>query len=407
MQRNTVFFVGLMSLLFVRVFTFGQLYISEIIILFFLLLANFRSKRNLLGKLSGGEEISRFKLFLIGALFSQVMTDIWVGSSITNLIRGFSLILFTIIDLIGIIRISRLEIRILRVLICGYGFSTFLALLLQPNVYFESHPWKFGFAYAVSLLLVLFLDHRYRLKRLLPTAILFIFSLLNFYLGARSLGLVVLVTGLVYLFSPVLLIGKGRALLILGFILCLLLLSLQAYSNLVGNGTFGQSKQAEFQQQSTSKFGLIGGGRSDFFSAVAFIRESPIIGHGSYAAVTDINRSKVIDAIGQVNPGIFQTSSSFGIGQQIPAHSIILQFWLWFGAIATLPWLWFLFTCIRYLYSSLHKYAEGSLLPIYLSCLCIWDLIFSPYGADRKFSMPLYFVIILTSLRRKELNNVD
>ena len=49
-------------------------------------------------------------------------------------------------------------------------------------------------------------------------------------------------------------------------------------------GFFEESTQEKFAQQSSGKLGVLFGGRPETLVAIQAIRDSPIIGHGSFAA---------------------------------------------------------------------------------------------------------------------------
>ena len=86
-------------------------------------------------------------------------------------------------------------------------------------------------------------------------------------------------------------------------------------------------------------------------------------------------------------------------GDRIPVHSMILQWWLFFGILGVcFP----LYLLIFYLKS--FKFSKYDPLCYYLALSGIWNVLFSPYGEAYRLLVPLTLVHLLATQRENYSN---
>jgi hypothetical protein len=374
----------------------GEIFLSEIVLYTIWIL---RKKELATAKrLSiGNFQIGTFEKILMLALASQLFTDIICGASNLDIAKGSCLILFTLFNLkilwsLGM-RYPGAENRI----ILGYAFSFFIGSLIQPNDFFKSYPWKFGFAYGTTLLIFILLQNFFTGRKYSIFFLLLAYMGINFALDTRSLGLIIFIAGVIYLLGSYFWKSKFKAVVILLSILLFVPILYNLYVSEAQNGALGVAIQQKYITQTRNTNNLLYGGRTDFFIALSQVRKSPILGQGSYAKISATNRSEIVADLVATNPNIYPLLYTYREGNMIPIHSILLQFWVWYGLLGSLPWIWYLYTMVRVLKRDLQS-AEGvSLVKSYLIALTMWDIFFSPFGSDRRFALPLFMIVMLRS----------
>jgi len=336
-----------------------------------------------------------FQKLMIGAFVAQFITDLIRGANFLDMVKGSALILFTLFNLIVILTLTMLYSGVVQNMLLGYGLSYFVSAIIQPNEYFQSYPWKFGFAYGTTLLLFIFLQRYFLHNYFVIACIILIYTALNLALDTRSLALVSLIAGANYLL--VVLLKRATwmtlAILILSFVLAPSLYSL--YASEASKGTFGLNVQQKFLDQTINTKNIFYGGRTDVYVGLSQVIDSPIFGQGSYAKISSSNRQEIITEVVRTNPNSYPLLFTFKEGKLIPIHSVILQFWVWYGIIGALPWLWYLYTIIWTLWVNIKAGKGIGLVHSYILTLAVWDILFSPFGADRRFMLPLTLIALI------------
>jgi O-antigen ligase len=328
-------------------------------------------------------------------LAAQLITDILRGINFIEMAKGSSLILFTIFNLKLVYKLNRSYVGVVDNLVLGYALSYFVGALIQPNKYFESYPWKFGFAYGATILLFIFLQKYFIHNKIVLSSCLLIFVVINLALDARSLALIVLIAMGIYLLNQ--LFKKSKVMAIVTLIASLILTPTiyTLYTSEASKGTFGLQIQQKYLDQSQNTKNLFYGGRTDVLVGLSQVKENPIVGQGSYAKISANNREEIFEEIIRNNPNLYPLLFTFREGRLIPIHSILFQFWVWYGIVGALPWLWCLYAVAWKLRKDFKTIRGVSLINCYLMSLIVWDILFSPFGADRRFSIPLYLISLL------------
>ncbi|HEX7431180.1 MAG TPA: hypothetical protein VF293_03215 [Candidatus Limnocylindrales bacterium] len=342
-----------------------------------------------------------FVVVWAGWLLGQIVTDIVVGSAFGDFARGWAAILFTITDFAAILILASTPGRA-RLFALGLAVGGLLGYLFVPNAYAASDPWKWAFAGPLGLALAAALSGPVGARRSwLPIAAFALFGALNLFFGFRSLGGVSLLTagylalGAVSGRRPVasehsmLRAAAGIALLSLSVILVL-----QLYDVAASGGLLGPDAQAKYDTQSGT-FGVLLGGRSQVLASSQAIIDSPILGHGSWAKdfkYVDLLSERLSSLGYEVGAG----PSDVGL---IPAHSYLMQSWVWAGVLGGIFWLAILGIAVRLLASLYSFRVELAPLLVYLTLLMLWNIAFSPYGFDGRLLASYGIALCLLGLR--------
>ena len=181
--------------------------------------------------------------------------------------------------------------------------------------------------------------------------------------------------------------------LIISFILAPSLYTL--YVSEASKGTFGLIAQQKYFNQSYNTENIFYGGRTDVFVGLSQIKKNPIAGQGSYAKISSSNRQEILTEITRINPNLYPLLSTYQEGKLIPIHSVLFQFWVWYGIIGALPWLWYLYTVTWTLRRNMKTGTGIGLVNSYVLTLVVWDILFSPFGGDRRLTLPLILIALI------------
>jgi hypothetical protein len=225
----------------------------------------------------------------------------------------------------------------------GLALGGIITYFVNPSDYAAYYPWKFGYGFSVTLLMVLIATVFYK-RSLLSYVTVFIIiagiGLANIIMGYRSLGGVLCLT-LSFMVSQALArnnIFKIKPMANRRFILLAAALLVGGWSvfNLYGtlaeSGLLGYDAMWKYETQKSGAYGVLIGGRTEILSSVVAIKDSPIVGHGSWA-----KNCHYTDILSEMRRkfGYFQGPENEDC--LIPTHSILLGAW---GKQAWIFWFW-------------------------------------------------------------------
>ena len=393
-RDKAVFAVMLTSSFWIKIF--GQLYVVEILFLVFVIhhVLSYDSS-----KLSIPPRIRKYLMYLFLALVAQLLTDLIRGTDSFSFLKGFSLIIFTVVNLLGLMLLTRNSHNSILIAILGWSFGLILGVLVQPSTYAQEYPWKFGFGYPITIIFLYIISRKPMKSRIILLLTLAIVGVDLFY-GARSLGAITFLAVAfclpIFNRSKEALKPTSNRISSLAFLIILVGTFFLAYSTLASQGVLGENSRAKYSQQSSSSLGLLISGRTELVSEYYAISKSPLLGYGSYAPLTEEIRQKAVTTLYQsgINPTLRELK--YGVDYMIPVHSGIFEFWLWFGILG-IP---FFLLVIK---DSLAVITTKTLNPIiaFFSIQAIWDTLFSPYMADRRIQFPLTILLLGNILTRK------
>ncbi len=356
-----------------------------------------------------GREISLAlpKFFLLLAclwLIGQVITDIVRQTPFNDWIRGWAKITFTMINFVALSML--IERRPQRVFLFSLGLALggILTYFFNPSDYAAYYPWKFGYGFAITLLMVLLATGFYKrsfFRYFVVFTIIAGIGLVNIIMGYRSLGGVLCLT-LFFLVSKSIVANHNSKLRPMGnrkFILLVTIIIVGGwsvftlYSTLAESGVLGYDALQKYETQRTGAYGVLIGGRTEILSTVIAIKDSPLVGHGSWA-----KNCLYSDILSEMRRKLGYFQSPDDDDCLIPNHSIFLGAWVESGILGAVFWFWVGITAMRTLLVVFQHNIKLDPLITFYGFLFFWDWAFSPYGATSRFVTTFYFVSFIAAL---------
>jgi O-antigen ligase len=152
----------------------------------------------------------------------------------------------------------------------------------------------------------------------------------------------------------------------------------------------GSEARNKYLIQSRGQYGLLLGGRNEIYASSQAIIDSPILGHGSWAK----DRKYVLILLELRRAG-YQIEDNILKSDLIPTHSHFFGAWVEAGIMGALFWAWVLLLVVR-IVTSLYL-VRDPLVPliVFLAINMLWDVLFSPYGHDRRIISDFSLVVLL------------
>ncbi|QWE02847.1 hypothetical protein ICV90_01785 [Polynucleobacter sp. JS-JIR-II-b4] len=301
--------------------------------------------------------------------------------------RGWSKIIFLLTDFIAIYLLIDNRVNRYLLFALGLAFGKLLTFYFNPNIYAIDEPWKFGYGAAITILAVIYVQLGISKRSVLYNiSILIILAFANIFMGFRSLGAVCLATAIMFY---VLINNQNKVVRIkfknIVFLLTLGIISFfifyKMYEYMALSGLLGAVQEDKFLNQSSGDFGFLLGGRNELFASVQAVIDSPLIGHGSWAKDPKY-RDIMFDAL--IEHGYISDNLIINDNDLIPSHSHIMGAWVEAGLMGALFWIW----TVSISFKTLSRLLAGPnplfILASFFTIGFIWDIIFSPLGAEAR-----------------------
>ncbi len=351
-------------------------------------------------------------ILMLGLVYfgAQIITDVFRETPFGDYARGWSRILFLLLSFVSCyLLIGGNRARIL----CyagGLAVGSTIHLLIHNPL--SAIGWKFGFAGSTTTLLLMSFVLVPVLRSpssLVGPMILAALGVFSAFMDFRSWGGVLMLSA-AFLSVPAVLrlfglrpkpLSYGR-MLVVG---CLLMATgfgaLKVYGSAAQSGLLGEKSRDKYETQSAlGDVGILLGGRNESLVTVQAIMDSPLIGHGSWAKDRYYAELKqlMLYRLGFTNRFIPPENDL------IPTHSHLLGAWVEAGAGGALFWfgiLMLIMASLRRLYAS-----DDPMRPylVFLMFLFIWDILFSPFGAQRRLTNGFLLVAMLYALQTASLS---
>jgi hypothetical protein len=335
-------------------------------------------------------------------LLGQILTDLVRSIPFEDYSRGWAMIGFTLTNFMVLYVLLSESSR--RIILYTFGFAGggILTYVLNPSIYAVGEPWKFGYGFGVTVLVVLVaVLFVYQSRYSFACLVLFCAATLNLYEGVRSMA------GICFLAAAYLIVQRtahdrqnsgtgmsfGNAVAVFAILVLASVAMFQMYGYCASNGLLGNKAWEKYEIESSGRYGILVGGRPEFIAGLEAVMESPILGHGSWAKDWRYGgRAEAIRAnlgYGDVGPSDTWV---------IPSHSHLIGAWVDAGILGAIFWLWVLFLPLRVLRTLYLRATPLAPLIAFFAIVLIWDIMFSPYGAERRFMTPFYLVVMLSFL---------
>ena len=388
-------------LLFLEIALIGRLFASEVLLVAFLPLLFRSAKRE-----RNWPHLPKWVFVLgLGWLAGQVITDVIRETDFLDYSRGWSKIVFTLSNFAAIFLLIAGSRR--RTLLFAFGLAVGLTLKFgyNPDTYASIDAWKFGLAWPVCLGLIIFVcSHRISQYTLLASGTMLGASALNLFLGFRSMASFFLLIAL-YLVAQRLFVmnathqirfSVGGSLFIGILVVVAAFGFFRLYSVTAASGVLGEDAQYKFELQDGPLGVLVSGRGAEVLTATEAIRDSLIIGHGSWAK--DEYYTRVLSA--QLKAlGYPPRPDKYGL---IPTHSHLFGAWVEAGVLGAVFWVAVLLVAIRTLLMCYRHRDRLTALVVFAVAYIIWMVLFSPYGAEGRLVFPFCLSVVMGSLFRIE-----
>ena len=384
------------TLQFVQVSLGGQLLGTELALLLLLpFLVVMRGRRLFQG-------LPRTYLLLGGLwLVSQIATDLLRDTSVEDYTRGWAKIVIALAAFSALYLLVAGHRRRIVLFAAGFVVGGILTYYINPHIYAEFYRWKFGLGIPLTLALVL-LSAAVNIRglKLLAVGVLAFGTLINFYLDFRSLGAIMALTT-AYAILQAFMGRRGRRVtavrprqvILLGLIvLAASFATIKGYEYAARQGLLGETAQMKYEMQAGGEYGLLLGGRSEILVSSRAIWDSPFIGHGSWAE--DCRYTNLLTQL-KNDLGYF-----LGVPKTclIPAHSHIFGSWVEAGVLGAVFWLWVFGLSVRVLLRLYQSNERLAPVVAFFAFFLLWDLLFSPFGAELRYRTPFEVVVMMMFL---------
>ncbi len=392
------------ALIAIEIKVVGRLFLSEILLLGALpLLLMDRDRR----PFPRGLKI----LLILGLiwLWGQVLTDLYRASVFVDFSRGWVRIAFTLINLLAMFLLIDGNRRRIILFAGGIAVGSCVQYFLNPNFFADVEPWKFGYGPPITMAVVLLAIWQpvYR-WRLLSPALLVAIGVVNLGQNYRSLAGICFLTAGYILLQQLLLsarlrrarISAGRVVLLVGAGLVLSVTALSAYGYAAKRGYLGAEASSKYEYQSSGRFGVLLGGRPQVIAEVKAIGDAPILGHGSWAKDRRYSLQLINDLLAAGYRSDPATLYGLTHTDYIPTHSYLLGAWVEAGILGTAFWIGVIVISAGVVFT--YYRVSDSLTPLlmFLTIGLAWNLLFSPYGAEQRITVPFAIVVLLYAQAR-------
>ena len=340
--------------------------------------------------------------FLLLALFwlvAQITTDLVRDSAFVDFSRGWARVAFTMVNFCSLYLLLYGHPQRMVLFAFGWAAGEVMRSVLGPELYLDyTLMWKFYMGVPVTLAGVLLCQHRL-LRRIwfAPSLALLLLGVYSMSLGSRALAGVALLACF-YVFAQQL-AQKRRKRPARRSVISTLVVSVTIFISIAGSlaiyqisassGYLGEQARQIYETQGAGNFGILLGGRPEIYGSAQAVIDSPILGHGSWARDREYAMSVLdLDRFGY----------RLWVDEEqdlIPAHSHLMGAWVQAGIMGMAFWSWVLILVCRVLLHIRHVHEPFLPMVAFIGFLILWDIAFSPFGAERRFLTPFYLVVFM------------
>lgn len=370
----------------------GKLFLSQIVVIVLFFYLFLKQEQNF--------KVFNRTIYIIGTLWllNQIISDIFNESTFRDYTRGNIKIILTMMALYVFDRIS-FKYSLALLILCVLSTIETFDLFTKLNVSSFQSIWKFGLGITLTFVF-LYIDYFIKNKKFtnIIGIIIFLIGLYSLFIGTRYLFLFNTIT-CYFLFQNDLFKIKSKKKIIFNFVGFLFLFFgiIAIYNYSFKTGSVDQYLTSKNIKQSSGDYGVFLGGRHEILSSYKAISDAPILGHGSWA-----KNCKYIDYLNyQLYKLNYEIIKEYG-DCQIPSHSVILESWVNSGIFGFIFWFYILNILIKRFKENVINSQSVDPIFVFMFTLCFWDILFSPYGANKIILLPLYLVFLF---RYKNVSN--
>jgi len=379
-----LFAAGLASA--IRVNFVGTLYGADVVLTIALVVVLLRRR---------GPALPGLRPFLIlGFLWlaGAIATDVIRQTPPQDYLRGWAKIGFLLVSLSAVWLVSAGHTARLMAYFAGLSIATIISTIFFPTEYQAAVSWKFGYATPLALIACIAAS---RFRPVTPQGIAGRFGIplglgvVNLALNFRSMFAILLAaagtTAVADFFGA---LSQRRRIATPAFALIffasatLIAVTISSgYSQLAQSGALGRDAQAKYHSQSQGDLGVMLGGRSESLASIQAIKDSPFIGHGSWAKDRYYVALRIL-ALRQHGMVLNAVGSD---AELIPSHSYFFGSWVEAGILGAIFWIYCFLRSGQALVSLIDARSRAAPFLSFLMIQLIWNIPFSPFGADVRF----------------------
>jgi O-antigen ligase len=343
--------------------------------------------------------------WFIGTQIADTYHSIWIVLRM----KGTARVVFFILDFVALAIFINNKTR--RLVIFALSIAAVLILTSWQSYSGEFNvQWKFGLSQGVAIFALLGSSHFYaKGKYRVCFFISFVLAALNLHYGFRSqLAVHFISSVLIWPFSAQIRnrhgVFRGRQ----DTVRILTLLFLAGGAAYGANAAikfaalhdvFDESQKEKFISQAGGDYGVLVGGRPETLVAIQAIRDSPIIGHGSFPeGLKYIQLKQEI----QYQHGYSETDEPADAETAIPViptHSHLTLAWVEGGIFGGLCWIYILILTVRGVLRVTALRPHLAPLYSYLLISFLWDILYSPFGSVNRIRAAYYILLSYSLLR--------
>jgi O-antigen ligase len=330
-------------------------------------------------------------------LLGTIIADFYFSSPLTSRMKGTARVVFFALNFATLAILVNDKTR--RLVLFALSLALVMGKIGMEFVGETSLMWKFGLSGAVAIVALLVSSHYYSRRRYgICTFIALCLAGLNLNYGFRSQLVVHLVAGVLIL--PLFDNTRkqpGAPQSIWRIIVLLALAGGAAYAANTAVkygaelGLFDESLQAKFQTQAQGDYGVLVGGRPETLVAIQAIRDSPILGHGSYPV--DPKYLELKQDIQYVHGYSDSDSAEDIVDPVIPTHSHLTMAWVESGILGGICWIYIFVLVLRALLQLGSARPPMAPLYSYLLVWFMWDILYSPFGSVNRI-WAAFFILL-------------
>ncbi len=342
----------------------------------------------------------RFFLIMAGLwLSAQVLTDLIRDTPFEDFSRGWSKIIFTTMNFCTLYMLLYGSRQRIVLFALGLAVGGYLTFMINPSDFATRQPWKFGLGVPTILLVVVLTQWKPIFKVwFLPALMIGAVGVYSMVVGSRSLAAITILAALYVLVQQVLgrknTAPKGfspiRTFLLFMAGLGVAVSLFNTYQFAASQGALGEFAQDVYERQGSGAYGVLLGGRSEIYVSSLAVRDSPLIGHGSWA-----KDPKYAARILELEKFGYDVNYIAAESELIPSHSHLMGAWVESGVVGAIFWFWILLLVFRVLANVYMVREPLGPLVTFIGFLMLWDVLFSPFGAERRVTVPYNIVLMM------------
>src|SRR5690606_34590245 len=222
-------------------------------------------------------------------------------------------------------------------------------------------------------------------------------SVLNFYMGFRSMGGILFITTCYLAFQciqkhPTRTLNIKRTILICIFGIIAAICALKAYEYSARNGWLGSRELHRIASQANGAYGLLLGGSFEIAISSRVVAQSPWIGQGSWA-----QDCRYRDLYNELKRAAGYLSGPWE-SCVIPSHSYLMGAWVETGIFGALVWIAFAVMAVWVLLRIHIRRDRLAPLVIFAALAMLWDIAFSPFAGAARFMLPFAMILLIAHL---------